>query len=420
MRWYQIKKAALDAEGSAVLNGLKTETDPDKVAAWSRKARILYPQHPELVLPLVDVIVNTTYDTVRKEAILSIGSLAGIAGPAASNAMDALVNVITGRVKSSLIVKIDSVWALGKFGEQAAPYVPSLRAAAASSTIDQFKEVVNNTVDAIEQGPELADTPVVTENIKLNGAFFKHLKSRLVPGAKVKLRFLNTSTDNITFGTLTRVDFKDRHDKINGKDAVLKIPQYVIGLKSGQEVTINPLAPEAEIWLYKDPEDIPLAQYKGIWIKTNDPMAKKIGEVNDDGTVTGMRVAQSGETITLKIMKGDVPWTVNVPLSSCKPTMKAPVWGVPYAKNRSALGYGDVVSFDGDPSQQYVVEEIDGGTAKIRPVRARKGSGSVETDISQIKYLGRFEYGKGLVSDPHFTSPALKAKPPAPRVPDPE
>lgn len=419
MRWYRI--AALSKAGEELARAMATEKDPIERVRLARKARAMNPKEPELLVPLIEMATKDSYSDPQKQAIMSIGAFANEAGPYAEQAMDALMGIVENkgdRNRGNLVVRIDAAIALGRYGEQASKYVGRLRSLQSKESVSEFKDYLGSAINAIQQQPELADIPLLVENGKRNAQNFKLLKDRLVPGAKLKIRPVEAQGNTIALGELIRVYYKDKLHVVNGKEALIKVPHYVIGMKTSrgvEELDIDiTTEPRYEIWLYMDPEELPVSKYRGIWIKTTDPMARRIGEQNEDGSVTGMRVSQDSENCVLKIMKGGVPWTIKVPLSSCKPTMKAPSWGIPFAQYNSGIGVNDVVRWREDPSNHYIVDEISGGTAKIRPTRTDKGGGAIQTDVSQLDYLGRFEYGKGLVGEPHFTSPKIKAKPAAP------
>jgi len=267
---------------------------------------------------------------------------------------------------------------------------------------------IETTIQAIRQSPMSGDKPLVTPDKKQTIENWKRYKAEAVPGAKVKLQPIGRTDNFIGMGRISSVTYVDY--AIEGQ--TIKVPVLNIELSNGMgKIQVNIVSPRFSVWIYRDPEDMPLNEYKGMWVKVEDPQVMDF--VGTAQPAHAILLKTDEQAATVKVVKDGIPWTFDVPIGSVRPSMESPQWGNEMARRKHGYGPGDAVKFIDDPNNQYVVERVeDNGNIAIRPVTTSPGAGHVTVSPLKIKYVGRHDYYKGVVLDPHFRSPALIQKTP--------
>lgn len=253
-----------------------------------------------------------------------------------------------------------------------------------------------------------SDIPIITNDVINNGRRYKSNKEQIVPGRTVKVR--PAKTNAIMVGQIERIDFIEALIEDKGTVKPIRRPIFIIKLEDGTQLPkIDPASPSAEVWLFEDPEKLPLDQYKGMWVRSTDPAVVEM----DEGI--GMLMKRDGKVCTLRVMKDDLPWTVNVPCSSVKPSRTSPEWGIPFSNQKVPFVRGDVVATKSDPSSYLTFEgesEDNPGLVMVRSMD--QAADAIAVKPEDLIYIGRYEKGKGIIRDPHFSSPALTPVPPKP------
>ena len=115
---------------------------------------------------------------------------------------------------------------------------------------------------------------------------------------------------------------------------------------------------------------------------------------------------------TVKIMKNDVPYVLEIPTAHVRPTIFAPLWGQQFLKNKTQYSIGDVVQFE---NKEWLVSKVSPRQVGISPLR---GAGQfVFVKPEELKYVGKYNVHKGVSAVPDFRSPTLKRQPVQPATP---
>lgn len=302
----------------------------------------------------------------------------------------------------------DLLRALGNLGSKATPLLPAMYEF--KDDVHGPQELLQWVISKITSAPGAEDKKLVSKDRKESVALWKANGKLAKPGTKVKFQVANGSPDEIYLGTIHAVDFAD----FDAGGQVLKVPIISIAAASGI-VKINILASKYDVWLYRDFEDIPLNEYKGMWVMIDDPAVMQMA--NTEEPAPAILLGHDNQKATIKLVINDVPWIYEVPISSVKPTMRAPTWGRPYASRRHGYHVGDAVQFKAEPNVDYVVESVgDSGAIRIRPTNGDPTGGFIQVSpdrLGELRYIGRMDFYKGVVKDPHFRSPSLSPQAPS-------
>jgi hypothetical protein len=141
-----------------------------------------------------------------------------------------------------------------------------------------------------------------------------------------------------------------------------------------------------------------------MWVSiTDDPAVTKFMGSQQGSSTYAVLMKIEGDVATVKIMKNDVPYVIEVPATSVRPTIFAPVWGQQFLKNKGQYSLGDVVQFEG---KEWLVSKVSPRQVGISPLR---GAGQfVFVKPEELKYLGKYNVHKGVSAVPDFRSPTLK------------
>jgi hypothetical protein len=329
--------------------------------------------------------------------------------------LDLLIDSIT-TGQSPSAVSFSIVGMLPKFGEMARDSAQSLRSYLGTGSPQDEDEKrlaaeLAKSIELMESVPDTDDTHIVGRDPKENAATWKKIQKQIGKNTKVKVRPIGQGAGAIALGTIaeiTYVPYKVGTETFN-------VPVILIVLRNDERISVNVLSPKFDVWTYRDVQDIPLSEYKGIWVVTDDAAATNFVGAKPGTFVQGILLSKEKETATIKIIKDGIPWTIEVPSSSVKPSKEAAQWGIEYSRRKSPVSIGEVVEIKSDPGTKYVVESFSEGKASLRPV-SRPAAGVIMADYADLKYVGRFDLAKGVVGEPHMRSPLIKK----PKLPDAE
>lgn len=249
----------------------------------------------------------------------------------------------------------------------------------------------------------------------------------LRPSGDVAVKVQRQGTNEVFPGTIEEIEYRVRD--MNGvirPYPVLKIKPE--GAQSGETIEVNLMQDPRrdacyKVWLSKDLSRLPLGDfvrvYNGIYVTTTDPAAMRLGSVPGQNAkfVRAILVSVNGDKVILKIVKDGLPYTVEVPTASVKPSEIAPSWARPYGTASTSLEANDVVEIEGETGQ-FVVRAAEKG--EIVAVSIQNGK-RVRVPSQKAVFKGRWD-GR-VISDPDFVSPNL-AKPmptaPSPKPPLPK
>lgn len=285
--------------------------------------------------------------------------------------------------------------------------------------------------------PSLIDQRLTFPDRNDTKAAWKALRNSIVPGTKLKLvpKSMPGSpfkSKEVVFATVVRVDFNPLRKK--GGQEVINVPSIVAKFDDGNQVTLDPFGfmnpCQFDIYLAKEIEKLTLDEYKGHWVATDDPIMESFKD--DEGKAVGILLKKNKDVCTLKMVKNETPWVIDVPCSTVKPTTLAPTWGREWFENGSKFSEGDVVEPLGNrlkaehPGELFRVMQHSEGNIGIAPVGDHADpdapNGFVYVKPDEIGYVGRLAPDGKVLKGPHFTSKAFAAPAPkqAPAVPQPQ
>jgi hypothetical protein len=275
----------------------------------------------------------------------------------------------------------------------------------------KVRQAIVKFIAAAEHNPSSLDQSISEPGL------WKKYKDQVIPGAKLKLVPKNQSGNlQIVFATVLRVEnVPGRVRGKNGQPVDILIPHIVASLPAAaglsstqQQITLEPISPHCpfDVYLAKEMEAMPLDQYKGHWVTTSDPLAKSFR--NDEGKSVGILLKRQKDVCTLKMMRGQVPWILDVPCSTVGPTREAPAWGRPWFDTGSRFSVGDVVQLNGEAGEFKVARHERDliGLSPLNHVPGKQLSpmGLIWAKDSEVHYLGRLAPDGTIIKDPHLSS----------------
>ena len=402
---------------------------------WALKELEKLPPDHEIITAFIDGAAEDNDEVVR-ECIKYLGQ----AGPSHNEQeQDRILDVLTNIIKNtgaaervhSLTYSRDkgaaALNALVKFKDKASHLIPMLRDMVSRINPNTpTSDMLNGAINALSIEPGMMDELLISSNAGSNVELWKRLRSQVVPGKKVKVLFHDAPSSAITMGEIKGV----RYDVLPGDERKPREQRHVIPVvtisfstspqgswtaetigrqdftETTAETEINLAKPKATVWLSKDIEKVPLSEYAGMWVNVSDPAALRFMGGPQGWNASAILMKVDGDRATIKVVKNDIPYVLEVPAASVKPTIFAPLWGQPFLKNKGQYSIGDVVQFEG---KEWLVSKVSPRQVGISPLR---GAGQfVYVKPEELKYLGKFNVHKGVSDVPDFRSPTLKRPP---------
>ena len=404
---------------------------------WALKELEKLPPDLDIINAFLDGLTETNVE-IANECIEYLGKV----GPSHNEQvqdriLDALVYVLKDQMAALSVQSSGprrdkfefALDALVKFKDKATHLIPMLREM--ESQVNRgtpFNSDLLSAISALSLEPGMMDELLISSNAGTNVELWKKLRNQVIPGRKVKVLFHNAPSNAITMGEIKNV----RYDILPGDERKPpaqqhKIPVVTISFstettgrwgdvsETNSEAEINLAKPKADVWLSKDIEKIPLSDYKGMWVSiTDDHAVTKFVGGHPGSSTYAILMKIDGDVATVKIMKNDVPYVLEIPTAHVRPTIFAPLWGQQFLKNKTQYSIGDVVQFE---NKEWLVSKVSPRQVGISPLR---GAGQfVYVKPEELKYLGQFNVHKGVSAVPDFKSPSLK-KPVQPAMPAPD